>query len=67
MVHVAFIKNFSTSSFYFLTQHFKCYLSKPDAYKEDPHWFSVIGFLTVAGGHGGAELSGQKSANIWGV
>jgi len=27
------------------TQRFKCYLSKPDAYKEDPHWFSVTGSL----------------------
>jgi len=45
-------------TFYFFkkTQHLKCYLSKPIAYKEDPHWFSVIEFLMEAGGHQGAEF-----------
>jgi len=26
------------------TQRFKCYLSKPIADKEDPHWFGLVGF-----------------------
>jgi len=39
------------------TQCFKCYLSKPVAYKEDPHWCSVTGFLMGAVGHEFAEFS----------
>ena len=34
----------------------KCYLSKTNAYKEDPHWYGVTGFLTGVGDHEVTEL-----------
>jgi len=34
----------------------KCYLSKTNVYKEDPHWYGVTGFLTGVGDHEVAEL-----------
>jgi len=38
------------------TQHFKCYLSKPIANKEDPHWCCATGLPMGVGDHGLAEL-----------
>jgi len=48
------------------TQHFKCYLSKTNAYKEDPHWFCVTGFLKGAGDHWLAEfVVRSRSGCLW--